>query len=597
MMPTRTSAYVTVLLVGGLLTAGTPGAGQSAQDDRPVFRARVNLVTLPVSVLDDDGMPVEGLSPADFVVLEDGVEQDVAMLLSPGEAPLDVAILMDVSGSMDLMSEAARAGALQFLTQLADDDCVLLLQFTATTWPGIWGSPRDMHILDAINETSMYGGSAIRDAIAEGFNRLEHDSDRCRSGAASAIRKDGEPQKRPALVVVTDGLDEHSAVDFEDLLNLTRQRGAPFFPVGFGDMTRPWYSRSRSGEQNRGRLEAIARVTGGEFIAGGEKLEELGAAYAKVIRRLRSYYLVGYYPGPPTTDRVPSELPSWHQVEVRVRRPGYRVLTREGHIRSPIDVAAADRHVKAGTDCLARGDTAEALIEFNLALESDPYSWEAHFRSGKALLLADQIQGAQRALLSAARLGPGRGKVHGFACRVSLALGDFETAWDQAIRAQQAGIDTTAELMLLRQRSAAPANLEERLHAPTIYIDYYRVFDLVEQAAMRSVFLALSQELSNEPDIGLIDAEALADYRLFIKLKKLSEEAPHRLEADLELWDPGRMVDARWTLSPDGRRLEKKPLHRKRIKLSDIEDRERTAADLAPHIVEILERLSERRRD
>lgn len=590
-----TWARVITLLACGHLMFGAVQAQQRAQEDRPVFTAGVDLVTLPVSVLDSDELPVAGLTTADFFVLEDGVEQDVAMLLSPGDAPLDVALLMDVSSSMNLMSEAARAGALQFLAQLADDDCVLLLQFTATTWPEIWGSPRDMHILDAINETSMYGGSAIRDAIAEGFSRLEHDSDQCRSGAASAIRKDGEPQRRPALVVVTDGLDEHSAVDVEDLMSLTRQAGAPFFPVGFGEMARPWYSRSRPGNQNRGRLEAIARVTGGEFISGGERLEELSAAYEKIIRWLRSYYLVGYYPGPPATDRVGSELPSWHEVEVRVRRPGYRVLTREGHIRSPIDVAAADRHVQAGTDCLARGDTAEALVEFNLALESDPYSWEAHFLSGQALMRAGQMQGAQRALLSAAGLGPGRGQVHGFACRVSIALEDYETAWDQAIRAQQAGIDTTAELVLLRQRSAAPANLEERLRAPTIRIGRYRVFDLVEQAAMRSVSLVLSQELSDEPDIGLIDQEALADYWLVIQLEKLSEEAPRQLEADLELWESAPMVDLQRMTGPDGTLLEGEPLHRKGIKLSDIEDLDAVAAEMAPYIADLRSRLAELR--
>jgi len=591
----RTSARVAALLAASSLTIGTPAAQQPAQEGRPVFRARVDLVTLPVSVLDSDDLPVEGLSAADFIVVEDGVEQDVAMLLSPHEAPLDVALLMDVSDSMREIEETAKSGALQFLDQLSDDDCVLLLRFTAIQGPGIWGSPSDQRIWEAINNTPMQGGSALRSAIAVGFHRLEHDSDRCGPGAVVGVSDRGPPQRRPALVIVTDGIDEHSALTIEDSLSIAQQADTPFFPVGFGRITRSAWTRNRLEHENRSSLVAMARVTGGQFINGGKNSEELSAAYGKVILWLRSYHLVGYYPGPPATDQVGSELPSWHEVEVRVRRPGYRVLTREGYYRSPINVAAADRHVQAGIDRLSQGETTEALVEFNLAVQSDPYSWEAHYHSGKTLILTGQMQEAQRALLSAAGLGPGRGHVHGFACRASLALEDYETAWDQVIKARLAGIDTTVELMLLRQRSAAPANLEERLRAPTIYIDYYSVFDPVEQAVMRQVSLVLAQELSDEPEVGLVDLETLADYRLFLKLKKLSEKSPHKLEVDLELWESVRKVDIRGTTGPGGWRLNGKPLHRERITLSDVEDPQKMATELAPHIAELRTRLAEQR--
>jgi hypothetical protein len=150
----------------------------------------------------------------------------------------------------------------------------------------------------------------------------------------------------------------------------------------------------------------------------------------------------------------------------------------------------------------------------------------------------------------------------------------------------------TEEMMLLRQKTAAPANLEERLRVPRIYIDYYRVFDLVEQAAMRSVSLVLAQELSNELEIGLIDVEALADNRLFLRLKELSEEVPRSLEVDLELWDSADKVDIRGPVGPDVRFASGERLHRERITLSDVEDKARIAAELAPHIAEIVTRLS-----
>ncbi len=598
-MQLRALPRVAALLAASSLTIGSPAAQQPTQEGRPVFRARVDLVTLPVSVLDSDDLPVEGLSAADFIVLEDGVEQDVAMLLSPRETPLDVALLMDVSDSMRSMGDAAKGSALQFLNQLADDDCVLLLRFTAIPGPGIWGSPSDQGIWEAINDTPMEGGSAIRDAISLGFHRLEHDSDRCGPETDSGASKDAAPRRRPAVVVVSDGVDQHSALTFEDLLSIARQGGAPFFPVGYGRITRAGYMQGRFERDgvavNRSRLEGLARVTGGQFIIGGENLEKLSAAYGNVIRWLRSYYLVGYYPGPPAAGQAASEIPSWHEVEVRLRRPGYRAHTRTGYYRTPINVNVARRHVQTGIDLGARQETARALVELGLALQADPYSWEAYYHSGKALLLTGQTEKAQRALLSAAGLSPGRGQVHELACRVSLELEDYKTAWDQAIRAQQAEINMTEEMMLLRQKTAAPANLEERLRAPRIYIDYYSVFDLVEQAVMRQVSLVLAQELSDEPEIGLIDLEALADYRLFIKLKKLSEKSPRKLEVDLELWHSADNVDIRGSEGPGMRRISGKRLYRERITLSDIEDQDLVAAELAPHIAELRSRLTEQR--
>jgi VWFA-related protein len=591
----KRTGYMTALLVGGLLTAGSLGAQQPAQEDRPVFKAGVDLVTLQVSVLDSYDLPVEGLTAADFIVFEDGVEQDVAMLLSPRETPLDIALLMDVSESMGGMNDAAKVSALQFLNQLADNDCVLLLRFTGIPGPGIWGRPDDQGIWKAINDTPAEGGSAVRDAIAVGFHRLEHDSDRCGPETYSGARNDGAPQRRPALVVVTDGVDRHSDVNFEDLLSLARQTGAPFFPVGFGNIVHPAFVRSLFGRVSNSRLEGLARVTGGQFIIGGKDLEKLSAAYGNVIRWLRSYYLVGYYPSPTTASQVGSELPSWHEVEVRLRQAGYRAHTRNGYYRSPISVNVARRHVQTGIDLSARQETARALVEFGYALQADPHSWEAHYHRGRALMLTGQTREAQQALLSAARLGPGRGHVHKLACGVSFELEDYETAWDQAIRAQQAEINMTNELLLLRQQTDAPANLEERLSAPRIHIDYYWVFDLVEETALRRVSLVLAQELSNEPEIGLIDLEALADYRLFIKLKKLADESPRKLEADLELWESADNVDIRGPAGPLEKRLQGKRLHRKRITLTNVENPDSIAAELAPYIADLRSRLAELR--
>jgi VWFA-related protein len=607
----RCLSYLALVSIAASISFADGSAAVQASDgpfqvdtQQPRFESRVDLVMLPVSVLDSDRLPVEGLTPGDFLVLEDEAEQEVALLLSPDEAPLDIVLLMDVSSSMWSMEEAAKTSAIAFLDQLSYDDCVLLLRFRETPEPGIWGLPSDPGIRRAVNETSLEGGTALRDGIAMGFQRLDHDLDRCWVSTPLSESNQGAPRSRPAMVVVSDGLDEHSAISYDRLLNIARQAEAPFFPVGFGQITLPasllrkaqadavfdgrvtrreerqrsadggsaWASRSLS------ELQGLARVTGGQFIKGGSNQEKLTAAYAEVLRWLRSYYLVGYYPNAQDAAQGVSELPAWHNVEVRLRRPGYQINARTGYYHMPIDVIAAERHIQEGVDLITEGEATEALTELGKALRADPFSWEAHYYHGEAFVLAGKTKDAQQALLRAAELGPGQGDVHELACRVSLELGDYETAWDQAIRAQQAEINMTEELLMLREESAAPADLEERLQAPSFYIESFGATDPTTEAALRILHLTLAQALSESPEVGLIDLGALADYRILIKMKKLSERSPRRLEADIEVWE---------SESTGGDRV-----YRRGVTLADIENREAVAAELAPHITEMFERLS-----
>jgi hypothetical protein len=135
---------------------------------------------------------------------------------------------------------------------------------------------------------------------------------------------------------------------------------------------------------------------------------------------------------------------------------------------------------------------------------------------------------------------------------------------------------------MLRWEADEPSDLEARLSAPRVHIDTGGLIDPIEMAVMQRVSRSLAQELAEFPELGLIDLGARADYRIQIEIKELSEWRPHRLEMNLEVWESAK--------------AEPERIYRRGVTLFDIEDRERTAADLAPHILEILERLSERRR-
>ncbi len=587
--------------LGGSAAIQAPTEPLQSDAERAQFGVRVDLMLLPISVLDENGLPVEGLSPEDFNVIEDGVEHEVAVLLSPNDAPLDIAVLMDVNDGMEnfhYMEQRVKSSVVDFLDQLSDDDCVYFLRYRETLRRGLWGRPRDPALRAAIDEPPMEGGTAIRDAIAEGLRRLELDLERCGPASFPTASDQGVPRRRRAMVVVADGRDRHSSLAIADLLSLARQSEAPILSVGLDDIALPQpfirkalsdsaFAVSLSGRNATAAhtvtfLQALATATGGHFIRGGESLGRLSFAFTEALRWLRSYYLIGYHLDKPDTAQGTSELPTWRDIEVRLNRPGYRVEARAGYFHIPVNEVAASQRVELGIDLIAGGDIEGAMAKLDVALQANPHSWEAYYQRGRALLREGKTEEALQSLLAAAKLSPGQGEVHDLACGVALELGDYVTAWEQAIRAHQAEINVTEELLLLREEATEPADLEERLNAPRIYMDFLGAIDPVGLAAMRSVTRTLAQELSEVPEVGLIDIGALADYRIVLTMRELSESSPRQLEADLEVWEME---------TSGGKRM-----YRRGVAIFDIEDRERIAADLAPHITEILERLPEQRR-
>ena len=95
----------------------------------PVYRAGVDLVVLNVAVLDDDGEPVTGLTAEDFKILEDGVPQEVALFASSSNTPLDIALVLDMSGSVAASAPSIKRDAKAFLDALGPSDCVYFVPF------------------------------------------------------------------------------------------------------------------------------------------------------------------------------------------------------------------------------------------------------------------------------------------------------------------------------------------------------------------------------------------------------------------------------------------------------------------------------------
>src|SRR5215813_10645153 len=96
----------------------------------PDFRVTVDveLVQLPVSVLDKQGIPVRGLQKEHFVVYEDKVQQDIS-LFKQEDIPLSVGLVVDTSSSMYDKLNLLNTAAMTFVRESNPNDETSIISF------------------------------------------------------------------------------------------------------------------------------------------------------------------------------------------------------------------------------------------------------------------------------------------------------------------------------------------------------------------------------------------------------------------------------------------------------------------------------------
>ncbi|HSE97720.1 MAG TPA: VWA domain-containing protein [Blastocatellia bacterium] len=302
--------------------------------EKDVIKLEARLVNLNVKVTDGTGNPVGNLNKEDFVILEDGVQQEIAYF-EPVSAPVNLVLLLDLSGSTKDKRQTMISAAKKFIDQLGKDDRVALAAFTRE-FKLLSDFTTDRKLLKKRVEEikKIGGGTAYYDAMWTTLDLL--------SGVGNA---------RKAIVVLTDGVDnsivrsgyaptEHT---FEELLGRVMEDEATIYPIYFD--TDEWKTRfdrirdrlafdptladryeerMRPNRIAREQLETLAQQTAGIVIdADGEA--NLDAAYERVARELRTLYSLGYSP----KDLKNNGL--FRKIGVQVNREGVTAKARRGY--------------------------------------------------------------------------------------------------------------------------------------------------------------------------------------------------------------------------------------------------------------------------
>lgn len=308
----------------------TPSSTPLEVEEGDVIRVDTELVTLTATVTDARGRYVAGLKQGDFTVYEDGVKQELAYFNTGDRVPVSLGILFDTSGSMIDKIEGVQDAVEHFVKSVAPGDEIFLVQFSDQAEIVQDFTDDRRRILRTVERLEPRGSTALYDAILMGLQRVTQ----------------GKHRKR-ALLLVTDGNDTASSVNFKDVLALSRKSEVIIYALGIGHGARGSFGHddvlgSILGRQLRDEvdmkvLNAFADATGGRAFPlenaheGGRDLVDEAAA--EVAAELKQQYTLGYRPSNKRRDGV------FRQIRVELADKSLRVRTKRGYY-APSSVGA-----------------------------------------------------------------------------------------------------------------------------------------------------------------------------------------------------------------------------------------------------------------
>ncbi len=359
----------------GATPTPTPSANQqtnsSAEEvsEGDVVRVETQLVTVPAVVTDRNGRPLAGLRSENFVVFEDGKEQRVTNFATT-EAPFEIALLLDTSGStreeLNLIRDAANA----FINALRSGDRVAIVAFKDAARNGspmatvevLSGLASDRKVLRAaIENLGTSNGTPFYDALGRVADQVFRDPPA------------PEMRGRRAVVALTDGVDSTSDSGYDDARAKLMRAGVACYFIQVStedyvedrllkdcqddgrltlsakqlerfrelfvpqaqkedyqdfcrmgqfermDISRKLYNLARK------EMGEMARASGGKTFAANSQ-PEAQVAFAQVANEIGTQYSLGYYPANKTRDG------RFRQIKVEMRGvKDASVRAREGY--------------------------------------------------------------------------------------------------------------------------------------------------------------------------------------------------------------------------------------------------------------------------
>ena len=295
--------------------ANTDGSGADPQQPQVTFKTGVEVVSVSATVRDRRGRIVTNLAKSDFEVLDDGVPRQIKDFHS-GDAPISLAVLLDISGSMSVggnMDRAREAVSVTMMNLRDRSDEAALYTFDSELQEVVHFTHELSHIRRRSLEGRPWGQTSLYDAIAR---------------TARAVAK--RTRQHRAVLVITDGVDTASRMTAPEVSGIASSIDVPVYllvvanpvdhPGGeFGVI-------EKDGKVSEtATLADLSRWTGGDMRVASLSAHTTDAI-TDLLAELRSQYLITFEPG---------ESAGWHPLEIRTRKKDLIVHARSGYIAGP----------------------------------------------------------------------------------------------------------------------------------------------------------------------------------------------------------------------------------------------------------------------
>ncbi len=331
--PRRTTPMVGFPKMGRDATAKpvTNDKAETVGDD-DVLKVETNLITIPVSVFDRNGLYIAGLEKNDFKIFENGKEQEIAYF-GTTDKPFTVVLLIDTSPSTAYRIEEIHQAAIAFVDQLMAQDSVMVINFDRSVNVQTEPTNDRQRIYKAIRRASFGDGTSLYDAVD-----------------FTLMKKLSRIPGRKAVVLFTDGVDttsHHSSYD--RTVDEAEEADALIFPIYYntffgnngggasgipninggglgGGIFGQRGSSSADYQLGRAYLNDLAAYTGGRVFRPEATPGGLENAFEGIAEELRRQYNIGYVP---QDEGKPGQR---KEIKVRVDRPNVIVRSRDSYI-------------------------------------------------------------------------------------------------------------------------------------------------------------------------------------------------------------------------------------------------------------------------
>ena len=293
-------------------------------------RLNTDLVNVLFTAVDRNNRVISDIRQDEIVILEDGRPQQVFTFKRETTLPINIAILMDLSGSQEYTFPQEKIAAGEFLRSIIrpgkDSAAILTFQDDVELVQGLSSRMESLNrAFDEIQYSRRLGAVSTRHQATALYDAIYITADEVL--ARDEIRRGAADEQvtRRAIILLTDGVDNASSRKLDEAIDRAWRAGVIIYSIGIGD-------RFRFEGVREDVLRRLGEETGGRayFPRGAEDLLQ---DFRQIEVEMRSQYLVAYSPSNSMHDG------RFRRVEVRVNaRPEARIIHRRGYYAATEDV-------------------------------------------------------------------------------------------------------------------------------------------------------------------------------------------------------------------------------------------------------------------